>query len=256
MKILTDKIFLLTLFVIGTVIYYGADLLLWAVLTSWLVFNCVSLIVHIGWSHNYLIPKNKVFKFFLDLIGYLTVLPSLKGVSPKIFWKYVHPIHHRYWKDPEKDYLQWELTHNHWLRYLFTVDARHRQSSEDWAKHFNNDKTFVDRHFNLIIITLHLLFLFLLGFKLYFYFVLFQIWAFERQMALVGEIIPHINKKSREEEHDQLLLFPFYGESAYHVSHHRYPFVLNLGTGYLKYFNIQYYFIKIFYNINPKVKII
>ena len=256
MKVLTDKIFLLTVFVISTVIYYGADLLLWAMLMSWLVFNCVSLIIHIGWSHNYLIPKNKVFKFILDILGYLTTLPSRKGTSPKVFWKYIHPIHHRYWKDPEKDYLQWELNHNHWLRYLFTVDARHRQSLNHWGDHFNLHESFIDRHFNLVVISLHLLFLFLLGFKYYFYFVLFQIWAFERQMALVGEIVPHINKHTQEEEHDQPLLFPFYGESAYHVSHHKNPTELNLGPGWTKYLNIQYYFVKLFYNINPKVKLI
>lgn len=236
--------------------YYNADLLLWALLTSLIVFNCVSLIIHIDWSHNYIVPKNKFVKFFLDLLGYLTALPSVNGVSPKVFWKHIHPIHHRYWKDQEKDYLQWELNHNHLLRYLFTVDARHRQTTTKWYDYFSVTDSFIDRHFNLVIILVHVLLFWLLGFKYYFYFVIFQIWAFERQMTLIGEIVPHLNKRTREEEHDSPWLFPFYGESAFHVSHHRYPLELNLGQGWKKYFNIQYYFVKLFYNINPKVKLI
>jgi hypothetical protein len=252
-RLLTDKIFLLTLCVIGGIIYYHADLLLWAVLANWVIYNCVSLIVHYDWSHKYLIPKNTFFKFILDVFGYLTALP---GVSPRLFWKHVHQIHHRNWKDPEADYLQWELNHNHWVRYLFTVNARNTQHSSNWSKDLPQENTFFEKYFNLIIVSIHLCLFLILGFKYYFYFVLLQVWAFDRQMALVGEILPHINKITKEDERDFPWLFLYYGESAYHVSHHRYPLEFNLGKGWIKYLNIQYYFIKLFYNINPKVNIL
>jgi hypothetical protein len=252
-QLITDKIFILTLFVTGTLVYYQADMLLWALVTNWIIYNCVSLIVHYDWSHSYLVPKNKVFKFILNIFGYLTALP---GTSPRLFWKHVHAIHHRNWKDPEKDYLQWELNHNHWVRYLFTVSARNTQHGSNWSNGLTREPTFFEQHFNLVIVTLHVFLFLLLGFKYYFYFVLLQVWAFDRQMALVGEILPHVNKLAREDERDLPWLFLYYGESAYHVSHHRHPLEFNLGKGWLKYLNIQYYFVRLFYNINPKVKLL
>jgi hypothetical protein len=264
-KASTDIMLLCTLTVVGGLVYYKADMLGWALLFSIVVFNCGCLVVHEGWSLKYLVPINKWIKYVFDMFGYMTFFPTPNSVSPRLYWNYIHISHHIKWKDPD-DYLQWGLDHNNPLVYLFTSKFRKTKrivSKEvldtevtKYLKKLDRFEQFVDKHYNAVTILIHLTLLALLGIKIYFYFVFLQVWIFTRSMVLFGEIMQHKGKKTKDDEKDNsLLLFPFFTSNVYHISHHVYTNEMNLGTGWLKYFNIQYYFIKIFYNLAPGVTI-
>jgi fatty acid desaturase len=264
-KASTDIMLLCTIAVAAGLIYYQADMLGWALLFGLFVFNCGSLIVHEGWGHKYILPKNKLIKFIADMFGYLSFFPTPKSISPRLYWNYVHITHHIKWKDSD-DYLQWGLDHNNSWIYLFTsrfrktkrivTDDIFKRETDKYLKNLNQFERFVDKHYNAVTIGLHILLLAVLGIKLYFYFVFFQIWLFTRSMVLFGEIMQHKGKKTKEDEKDNsLLLFPFFTSNTFHISHHVYPNEMNLGAGLLKYFNMQYYFIKLFYNVSPHVSI-
>lgn len=261
-RIFSDAVIISTLLILLGLVYFHSFLIVWALLITWLLFNCASLIVHEGWAHNYITPKNKFIGYIMDLFGYLTFLPNTKSksISPKLFWMYQHILHHKHWKGD--DVVQWGLDHNHWLIYTFTSKMKKskRILNDEIIKNETNRYTngmdsfskLIDDYYTEVILLIHLTLLLAMGVEYYFYFVLFQAWIFGKIMIIVGEIIPHY-KKTASEEKDALYLFPLVTGNAYHVLHHQYQNVLFLGKGWLKYINIQYYFIKLFYNIRPGV---
>lgn len=260
-KILTDKILIFTLVVCLLLVeLFSSKLLFCAIVANWIIFNCASIVVHEGWSHNYITPKNNIFRCILNVVACLTNVPS--KYSLMFFWKETHLTHHRFWKDHKDDYVQWELNNNNWFTYIFTSRIRKKKNItylmnvEQFRDKLNSIDKWFDKHCNTITIITHLILLVVLGITYYFYFVLLQIWLYGRQMSFFEEWLPHKHAKDKAEEHDTAWLFFYYGSNAYHVSHHRYINQMNLGSGWLKYFNIQYYFIKLFYNVNPRCKII
>jgi fatty acid desaturase len=260
-KAITDKLLIFTVVVFILLLnFYSTKLLICAIVANWIIFNCVSMIVHEGWSHNYIIPKNNIVKCILNTVACLTHIPS--KYSPFAIWKELHLSHHKFFKDPDYDYIQYDLNNNNWFTYIFTSNLRVKKNIikdtnfDQYVDKLDSVDRWFNKHYNKVIVISHISLLLLLGASYYFYFVIFQIWLFGRQMPLIGEWLPHKHAKNKHDENDNSWLFFYYGSNAYHVSHHRYINEMNLGQGWLKYLNIQYYFIKLFYNVNSKCKIV
>lgn len=245
--------------------YYRFDLAVYAVIFSYVVYNISIIIIHEHWAHNQLVPRNDFCRFLINLFGYASIFPFSYKVSPLFFWKVIHISHHINFKSSH-DYVQNKLNRLHWLPYLFCSDLGqksdnkkakelYQSSNEEFLTGCYNYEKFIDRNYQWIITLLHIAMLMTLGFKYYFYFVFFPTWISIRLILLFGEIVPHRHKKTKEEEYDSPWLFPLIGTQAYHVSHHRYPYDLNVGPGNLKYFNIQHYFILLFYQISKDIKV-
>jgi hypothetical protein len=60
------------LLIISGILYYQADLLVWALIIGYITSNFISVIHHLYWAHGYVVPKNRFIKTMLDLIGYVS----------------------------------------------------------------------------------------------------------------------------------------------------------------------------------------
>jgi fatty-acid desaturase len=174
---------------------------------------------------------------------------------------YSHTHHHRYWKT-EKD-IEWiAMLRMGWLYYFIISSPVHGNQEHNASieatrvsltSQLSPESQFLQNYSKEITILTHLVVLLTMGLSIYVYFLLFQIWLFHKYIICFDEIVTHYNNKTRDEEVDIPYLFPICCGTAYHKSHHALPDSIILGPGKLKYFNIQYYFIKLFYNITAKV---
>jgi hypothetical protein len=259
-KINTVILDLLTPTILLGLIYYQSSLIWYALLVSWVVCNCTTLIVHEGWAHQYIVPKNKYFGYILDILGYFVSTPiPIEKYSIKMSWKIMHQFHHKYWKE-SNDFDQKTIDNTHWLIYLFfpahsthTTNALiydkfyRKQTKEIYAK-MSNTSIFIDVHRNKILFLMHIIFLLLLGLENYFYFVLFPVYMYSLYHKFFGEVLAHKNKLTKNDDKDYPYLFFICTSLAFHNSHHRY-IGINLGSNWQKYLNIQFYFVKLFYNV-------
>jgi hypothetical protein len=255
------------LLVIFGIVYYQADLLGWALLFGYIFSNLISIIHHLYWAHGYVIPKNKFIKTILDLLGYIS-WPSI-FIHPKFFWTYTHHYHHKYWGTPD-DFVQITSNIVTFIRYVIfrplslflkfsSVTTENIGSIKKMIAYTemmiqsNQDKvkSFIDRYYRILTMIIHLFLLILIGTKYYFYFIFFPIWMYSVHLALFGEYIAHAKSITKKTEKDYHWMFLFATEYSYHYSHHRYN-ALILGPGKWRYLNLQYYFIKLFYNIQTK----
>ena len=245
-------------------IYLNFSLLVWALLAAYILSNCVAIVMHEYWVHDQIKPKNRLIGFVFDWVG-------LMGWGSPLIWKYQHSYHHIHWKT-RKDIEQIAMLSNPWWRYLFIgynfTNTKFGDLTAEYAKHTANSKKyredninkllpesrFLEKYSTAIVLASHLLLLLTLGLLVYIYFVLLQIWIFQRYIPGFNELVTHYNDKTREEEADTPYLFPICCGTAYHNTHHTQPTTLVLGPGWLKYFNVQYYFIKLFYNVSPGIK--
>ena len=245
-------------------IYFHSSLIWWSILASWIFCNCVSLIVHEGWGHQYVTPKNRYVGYVLDIVGYLGMpLFAFETQSRKIMWKVLHKIHHIHWKE-SLDYSQWDVDHNSTITYLF-FPFRTNHMRQDMFYDKIADKVynkvylgmdtisrFLDYNRNKIVILIHILSLVCLGLEYYFYFVFVPTYSYDVYHRYFGEVLAHKGKQTKDADYDIPWLFFICTSIAYHKSHHQYP-ELNLGPKWVKYFNIQYYFTKLFFRINPAI---
>lgn len=265
-KILTDQVLWLTTISIFGLFYYNFDLIGPSLLVAYIISGFMPIIVHEGWSHNKVRPKNIFITVIMDFCGYLLTIPNKSSVSPRLMWIVVHNHHHKNWKN-EDDGVQWGIDNNHALAYMFTSNFRKVskriltvkkiiQETSKYQRNLNKISVWIDNNWKNLLIAFHIIMLFTLGIKYYFYFVLFPVWLINSLTIFFGDILPHINKKTRDEEFDMPWVFPIALTSAYHISHHKYVNQLNLGPGWVKYFNIQYYFILLFFKINATIRIL
>jgi fatty-acid desaturase len=242
----------------GLIYYANLTLFLYAVLLQYVLFNCVTVAIHEGWVHKYIIPKNRVIGFLIDYISYIIFNTS------KIRWQYLHTHHHRYWKT-NKDWDQYGVDNTPWYLYVFflyrNVPPKHAIEPFNDIEEFSFQKynqlfcesQFLEKYFDQIVIFTHLTVMFLIGLELYFYFLFFQVCVFMRLFKLFSEVIPHRNKKTIGEESDATHVFLLCTSLAYHTSHHLEVGTIHLGKGYLKYLNVQYYFSKFFFKMHAKI---
>jgi len=248
--------------VIFGIVYYQADLLGWALLFGYVFSNLISVIHHLYWAHGYVTPKNKFIKTILDLLGYIS-WPGI-FIHPKFFWTYTHWYHHKYWGTPD-DFVQinnnigtfiWHVIFRPIPLFvkLSNFDAKKMVEYTNNMIALNQDKikSFIDKYYRVLTVIIHVSLLLLIGMKYYFYFIFFPIWVYSVNLALFGEYVAHAKGINKKTEKDYHWMFLFATEYSYHYSHHKYG-ALILGPGKWRYLNLQYYFIKLFYNIQTKI---
>jgi hypothetical protein len=251
---------LITPAILFGLIYFQSTLIWYSILVCWVVCNCNTLIVHEGWAHQYIVPKNKYLGYILDILGHFISSPIPKEkYSMKMNWKIMHQFHHKYWKE-SNDFDQNTIDNNHWLIYIFfpahikddtnklVYDKLYNKTTKEIYAEMDNTSVFIDVHRNKIISVMHILFFLLLGLENYFYFVLLPAYTYSLYHKFFGEVLAHKNKLTKNDDKDYPYLFFVCTSLAYHNSHHRY-IGINLGSTWQKYVNIQFYFVKLFYNI-------
>lgn len=228
--------------------------LLYALIVGYAISNCMTLVVHEYWVHQQMQPKNRAIGFIFDYLGHLLI-------HDKIAWIYAHRYHHQYWKT-SKDVEVTAMLDYGWFYYFVSASPVHGHAAHQQAiESEKNSKIaqelpesqFLIQHAEGITIISHLLFLLAFGLSIYVYFLLFQVWIFHKYIIFFNEMVTHYNHRSAQEEKDIPWLFPICCGTAYHKSHHVLSSSIIIGPGRLKYLNIQYYFIKLFYNITAKV---
>lgn len=251
---------------IGYAIYSDFSLLGYALIAAYISSNCMAMVMHEYWVHDQLKPKNRLFGFIFDYLGLL-----FQG--PRLEWKYTHSYHHIHWKT-NKDVEQLVMLSAPWWQYLMLEpnltttkygninikDFDQKTVEVIWQYSNNNidkllpESQFLEKHVISITLISNLLLLLTLGLTVYIYFVFLQIWIFQKYIPGFNELITHYNNKTREEEADTPYLFPICCGTAYHNTHHIHPTVLVLGPNWVKYFNVQYYFVKLFYRLSPGIR--
>jgi len=234
--------------VIGMYIYYTPTLLISALITGYVLTNCMAMNLHEYWVHDLIKPKNRIIGFIFDFIT------SILWTTTRPGWRYVHSFHHIHWKTARD--LDAGAYATPWLQYLlFGIPEKNKHmiptdqtdstlSTRD--ENFNAllpESQFLVRYAGYIRIVTHLLFLLICGPAIYIYFLFLQFWLQTRYIVYFNEIVTHHNNKTRYEEADTPYLFPICTGTAYHNTHHMHADVLVVGPGWVKYFNVQYYFV-------------
>lgn len=233
---------------------HNINYFLYALAFGYVFSNCMTLVFHEYWVHRQLRPKNRIIGFVFDYLCHLIV-------HDRISWIYSHTYHHRHWKTPQDIEVNAMLADS-WVYYFMFASPVHGNSAHTVAieagrasvmEHLPPESQFLQKYVIEITIATHLIFLLIFGLSIYTYFLLFQIWIFHKYIVVFDELVTHYNDKNRDEEVDNPYLFPICCGTAYHKSHHALFDSIILGPGKLKYLNIQYYFVKLFYNITAKV---
>jgi len=250
-------------------LYVSPITVFWAMIISYFISNCVAILVHEYWVHDLIRPKNRIVGFFLDLLGHTYYLAN------RAVWRYEHLNHHRVWKTSRDPYRLWGGESTFWLfltggvsRNILNVqvnlfsDKVFVESTKRMEKEFPQyQKKFIDSllpeskflevHWKSITLAVHVFVFLSVGAVNYFCFLLLQIWLFRRYILFFNELVTHNNLLTRDQEKDIPKLFFICCGTAYHKSHHIKPFTVILGPGLIKYANIQFYFVKLFYRLAP-----
>jgi hypothetical protein len=253
-KLLDYKNTFLTIIIIAGLIYFQCDLLGWALLLAWVISNLVFLNLHEKWAHGYIQAKNKFLDIILDLTTYFfyTKIPIIHKIDLENAYNY-HFSHHKHWQ-MSKDIVHYQLENNNFWTFNFgdikQVDNESNYMSirKTTDNQTNIEATFINRYQQIIVLILHLLLFFLLGFKYYFYFVVLQIWLANVYDRLFIEYIPH---KLLKNKFDIPILIPIVGTAgALHNEHHiKNKHILDDSGLLRKYLNPHYYLVKLFFRL-------
>ena len=242
-------------------------LFLVALLVGWAMCNCITMTIHEDWVHDLIIPRNRVFAFIFNYIGYV-----VWGVK-RSQWRYRHIDHHKVWKTPIDPYITWK-DYSGWRIALTNLpmegpsnkrlladpafieySRKYEEGFLDYYPKYLNSLTpesqFLEKHETIILLLTHVAFFLAFGAVNYIYFLLLQCFLFRRYIIVFDELVTHHNDLSREEETNQTHWFPICCGTAYHTTHHYNPTTVVLGPGWMKYVNIQYYFTRLFYKLAP-----
>jgi hypothetical protein len=241
-----------------------------ALLVGWILTNCWAMVIHEYWVHDLIVPRNRILGFILDYIGYI-----LWG--DRVDWRYKHLDHHMIWKtnvDPYifwKDFPKWYIALTNlptwgesakklsesaeWIEYRKKYEETFNSWYPTYLRSLHPESQFLERHHNMIIFATHIGFFVAFGVISYVYFLILQCFLFRRYILVFNEIVTHYNDLTREQESDQKHWFFVCCGTAYHTTHHYNPRMLVLGPSWIKYINIQYYFIKLFYKLAPGAKL-
>lgn len=243
-------------------IWAEPSLLPYAVIMAWVFCNCSAILIHEWWTHDLVIPRNRLISFIFDYLGHILFTTS------RLEWRWSHRWHHKYWKTNLDQDFQFKGTPA-WVYLFFStplekiVNKNKHHAPEEYTKGmmecyeknivlFTPESRFLEKHWKSITVLSHIILIAILGYVNWTYFVLLQAWLFRCYIIGFNEIVTHWPLKiTREEETNTPYLFPICCGTAYHVDHHSDPRQLVLGPGKLKYLNIQYWFIKIFFKTAP-----
>lgn len=249
--------------VILGIAYYGTAMLVWSLLVAWLTSNMAIIVSHEGWAHRYITPKNKLVELVLDMFAYVYLMLYSAKTSmflQKKLWNEGHVLHHIEYATAD-DVVAKSVYHN-W--FLHTFITPYGKSNSFTAEHqllqyqAQTELTTLPRlqqcielHSELIRVLIHLAVVLVAGLELYFWFLVLPIYWNKVYNTFFTEVLPH---RILKDKYDSWYLFPLMFHTAYHNSHHRKNFVV--GSKISKWFNLQYYFIKIFYRINKQPTIL
>jgi hypothetical protein len=250
-KVLTNLSLINLILVILGLVYFHSSLFWIALLASLVLYNIVIIVMHEGWGHKFITPKNKLIGWLVDILAYMSefTLEAIWDTHPKQSWEVDHINHHINWKS--------ENAHKkaHWFKVLFLQSFN---IGFDGKRNTNvpANATTIDKHHRIIVVSLHVGLLMLLPPIYYFYFVFLQGWLFWRWKKFFNELSTHYSYADWRLEYDRPWLFLLCANAGYHISHHLSGNKIILGNGGVKrYFSIQYWFIKIFFKVRTGIKI-
>lgn len=253
LKQLTNpSLFNLILVLIG-LWYFNSTLVIPALVLSLFIYNLVIIVMHEGWSHKFVTPKNKALAFVFDLLAYMSefTLEAIWATHPKYSWSTDHTNHHKNWKE--------DLAHqrSHWFTVLFLQSYNIGTDKKKEKLSSTMELTLLDKHYRIVVVLMNLVLLTVLGPLYYFYFVFLQGWLFWRWKKFFNELSTHYGQTDWRQDRDRPWLFPLCANAGYHISHHLTNNLIILGGGGIKkYFSIQYWFITLLFRVRAGVKII
>jgi hypothetical protein len=261
--------FCFSLFAILSLVYaVWADptLLIYSAIMAWAFCNCSAMIIHEWWTHDLIIPRNRVISFVFDYLGHILF------VTNRLVWRFEHRWHHVWWKtDKDIDYVFKDTPKWFYLMLSTPIAAFLGKPTPDKPEGFYEEREkcykenvvkltpesqFLEKHWVSISVVSHTILIILLGYVNWTYFVLVQAWLFRCYIIGFNEIVTHWPMElTREQESNTPYLFPLCCGTAYHTTHHFEPTTIVLGPGWIKYVNIQYWFIRAFFKIAPGAKL-
>ena len=246
-------------------LYTAPVLGLWAILAAWVFCNCSAMLIHEWWTHDLIIPRNRVISFIFDYVGHILFMTS------RLHWRWDHRWHHKYWKtEKDVDYVFKNTPAWFYLFFATPIGVVMGQAPAPRPEGYleglpecretnmvklTPESRFLENHWISVTIVSHAILIAVMGYVNWTYFVLLQAWLFRCYIIGFNEITTHWPLKlTREEETNTPYLFPLCCGTAYHVDHHFNATQIVLGPGKLKYLNIQYWFIRLFFKPAPGAK--
>lgn len=253
---------ILTITLFSGMAYYKFDLFWWALLASCVIANTVLIVIHDGWSHRAITPKNKWLGWFLEYYGYLYSVTTFRKIDHKKNMMVGHLVHHRYFYDTVKDNIYSGLMHNTWFQYLFmcnqvadieTTKFYEQQINQEYmGLYYKFDKftKFMADNFRPVLAISHIILFLILGFKYYLYFVIMPLWYYG---LFLHTFVEWLYWKVASDGRDLPFMYPLILGSSYHNLHHKYPERVIVGPRPLRYINPQYWFVKLFFKTDAEI---
>lgn len=185
-------------------------------------------------SHKFVMPKNKLIDCILYTLSILWSDVMRNGGE-------VHVAqHHRHWKDPLEDEVEYSMNQGKLAHVLRLTDMQRFSIYTN-----NSDKSSGMLRFeSLVPPTFCIILLLLFGIEItfYFWFVPWVIMPFI--ISFVSQVLQHGMYTNKEDEPDFVFLMPIFGQLGNHISHHKTATRAVWGTlthDWLKWINPHYY---------------
>jgi fatty-acid desaturase len=235
--------------IIAAAVYFNnCQLLLLSAVVTYFLWASIEIIKHDYLEHRYIVPRNIVITYLIDFIICLT--------NPAVYvnrndWINHHMSHHKYWKT-DRDPISVQLNGPGLLKGLAKFTPFAKPTPKNLKKWTSLHSTFPYMFTYLREIEFILLILFVAIFGIeYFLYVI---------------IIPAVAKSILDLQHDWYIvkfgeryywfLFPLTLNQSWHLYHHinfrHIPTTWNEvfnGPNWLKYFNIQYYVVRLLFKL-------
>ena len=246
------------------IIALWSNLFWWSLLVAYFTCNISTITNHEGWGHRYIVAKNNYYEAFWDMFAHmcwfhytdkrpLAYIKSTYGIG--------HGAHHRLWQDPED--LDTQSGKRSWAKHTWFISLADIAHSKMSAAFYKIDiiidqrvdklpkwQQFVERQSLWIMLAIHLAFLAAFGFTAWFYFMFLQMVYVRTYITLLTDIIPHAGV-GNDPKKELWWTWPLFLDNSYHIRHHTTGYYL--GPKWTNPFNIQWWFIKMFYNETAKV---
>jgi hypothetical protein len=227
--------------IIAAMIYYNNwHLLLVSAIITYVFWASVEIIKHEYLEHRYIVPKNEILTYIIDIVICMSYPGSYVNRTD---WINSHMFHHKYWKS-DRDLLTAQLVGPGLLKGLGKFKPLAKPTPENLEKWLVLHPTFpwIFKYLREIEYALIILFIMSFGLEYFLYIV----------------IIPPVVKSILDLQHDWYMvkfgerdywfMFPLSLNQSWHLYHHinfrhiptTWDEVFN-GPTWVKYFNIQYY---------------
>lgn len=261
-KILKSNLIIVLLLsiIVYNIFFFNLTLLLVGMLVAYITHFLLQIIEHDYNNHRYIVPKISILEKFFKFLICLSI-----GDSNPLNFKANHLHHHYYW-NTSKDFVTEMIRLNEYGPYDFLFSREYESINSNYInlcriteigdKKFNNENRiyrFLSQNQKLMLVLFCLLGFLLVNFGFMINFCLMIIvWH-----AIAGKF-PDAALYISNKQKDFPYLWPIMLRDAWHYSHHiKYQNKnfnkiedLFFGPPWLKYFNFEYYVMKIFFKIN------